>query len=317
MRIAIVGTGGVGGYFGGRLAQAGHSVAFFARGAHLAAIRARGLEVRSVAGDFTIAPVEATDAIASIGPVELAIVAVKAWQVADVARAMPPLIGPATCVLPLENGVEAADQLAAALGREYVLGGLCRIWAKIGSPGVIEHLGIDPQIEFGELRGGPSERTARVLEVLQSAASVSARVVDDIESALWQKFLFIDPFGGVGAFSRLPIGGIRADAAIRALLEGAMREVAAVARARGVALASDVVERSLAFVDGMPEGATASMQRDLLEGRPSELESMAGAVVRLGREAGVAVPVHEQLYAALLPLEREARVRAGLAPAAS
>ncbi len=313
MRIAIVGTGGVGGYFGGRLAQAGHGVAFVARGAHLAAIRARGLEVRSVAGDFTVAPAEATDAIGAIGPVDLAIVAVKAWQVPEAAREMGPLIGPATSVLPLENGVEAADQLAEVLGRDHVLGGLCRIWAKIGAPGVVEHLGIDPQIELGELGGAPSERTARVLEALRSATAVRARVVDDIQRALWEKFLFIDPFGGLGAFSRLPVGGIRADAALRTMLEGAMREVAAVARARGIAIAADVVERTLAYLDGMPEGATASMQRDLLEGRPSELESMAGAVLRLGREVGVATPVHEQLYRTLAPLESEARARAGFA----
>ena len=307
MRIAVVGTGGVGGYFGARLAQGGHSVVFVARGEHLAAIRSRGLEIRSPAGDFTVTPAEATDTIPSIGPVDLVLVAVKAWQVPEVAAPIATLLGHDGSVLPLENGIEAVDQLAAVIGAPRVLGGLCRILVKLAAPGIVHHLGIDPQIELGERRGGSGERAARVLEALRSAPGVAARIPEDIDRALWEKFLFIDPLGNVGAFSGKPVGGLRTDPALRELLVAAMREVVALARARGIALPEDAVDRTMRFVDGMPEDATASMQRDILAGRPSELESMAGAVVRLGAAAGIAVPAHERLYSALLPLERRAR----------
>jgi 2-dehydropantoate 2-reductase len=306
MRIAIVGSGGVGGYFGGRLAQAGESVVFIARGAHLDAIREKGLRVESIAGDFAVSPAEAME-IGDAQPVDVVLVAVKAWQVAEIAGALLPLLGPETFVVPLENGVESADRLEAAVGRGRVVGGLCKILSWVAAPGVIRHAGVTPQVEIGERDKSRSARVQRLADAFARCQGVSVRVPDDIEAATWEKFLFIAPTSGVGAVTRAPMGVLRNVAETRRMLEAAMREIEAVAHARGVALAADAVARTLAYVDALPAEAMTSMQRDILDGRPSELEDQIGATVRLGRAAGVAVPVHECLYASLLPQETRAR----------
>jgi 2-dehydropantoate 2-reductase len=310
VRIAIFGAGGVGGYFGGRLAQAGHDVVFIARGAHLAAIRRSGLRVSSIAGDFLVHPAQATDAPESVAPVDVVLVCVKAWQVSEAGHALLPMLGREGCVLPLENGVEAADQLAAVVGRERVLGGLCKIISAVEAPGHIRHSGVPPRVELGELGerdGRQSPRVAALRAAFEQAEGVSVGVPDDIEVALWEKFLFIAPFSGVGAVTRVPAGGFRGVPETRQMLEAAMHEVLALAHARGIALRADAVARTMGFVDALPETATASMQRDILEGRPSELEYQTGTVVRLGRIAGVPVPVGECIYRSLLPLELRAR----------
>ena len=307
MRLAVVGTGGVGAYFGGRLAQAGESVAFVARGAHLAAMRERGLRVDSVAGDFVIAPVEASDDPARIGPVDVVLVGVKAWQVGETARTLGPLLGPETFVVPLQNGVEAADQLAAVLGRERVIGGLCKIVSAIVAPGHVRHSGVPPRLEFGERDGHKSERVERLRAAFERAQGLSAVVPDDVEAAIWEKFLFIAPVSGVGAVTRAPVGITRAIPEARDLIQRAMFEVAAVARAKGVNLPDAAVARNMEYVDRLPPDSTASMQRDIMDGRPSELEQQNGAIARLGAQVGVPVPVHAFLYAALLPAERKAR----------
>ncbi|NUO50394.1 MAG: 2-dehydropantoate 2-reductase [Polyangiaceae bacterium] len=308
MRIAIVGSGGVGGYFGGRLAQAGESVIFVARGAHLAAIRDEGLRVESIAGDFVIRPAEAIE-VAEGRVVDVVLVAVKAWQVAEIAALLGPFLGEETFVVPLENGVEAADRLEAAVGRGRVVGGLCKILSWVAAPGVIRHAGVTPQVAIGERDGSRSARVERLAQAFARAQGVSVSVPDDIEAAVWEKFLFIAPTSGVGAVARVPIGAWRDVAGTREMLESAMREIEEVARARGVRLAEDAVARTLAYVDSLPSEAMTSMQRDILEGRPSELEDQIGAIVRLGREAHVAVPVHAYLYASLLPQELRARKR--------
>lgn len=303
----MVGAGGVGAYFGGRLAQAGEPVAFVARGAHLAAMRERGLRVDSVAGDFVIAPVEAADDPARIGPVDVVLIGVKAWQVSETARTLAPLLGPATFVVPLQNGVEAADQLAAVLGRERVVGGLCKIVSAIVAPGHVRHSGVPPRVEFGERDGRRSDRIEALRRAFERAQGVSVVVPDDVEAAIWEKFLFIAPVSGVGAVTRQPVGVMREVPETRELIERAMLEVAALARAKGVDLPDAAVARNMRYVDSLPHDATASMQRDIMEGRPSELEQQNGAITRLGREAGVPVPVNAFLYAALLPAERRAR----------
>lgn len=310
MRIAVVGTGGVGAYFGGRLAQAGESVAFVARGAHLLAMRESGLRVDSVAGDFVIAPVEAADDPARIGPVDVVLVGVKAWQVSEAARTLGPLLGPDTFVVPLQNGVEAADQLAAVVGHERVLGGLCKIVSAIAAPGHVRHSGVPPRVEFGERDGRPSERVERLRQAFARAQGLSVAVPDDVLAAIWEKFLFIAPFSGVGAVTRQPAGVMRAIPETRALIERAMFEVAALARAKGVHLPDEAVGRNLRYVDSLPADATASMQRDIMEGRSSELDQQTGAIARLGPETGVPVPVNSFLYACLLPSERRAREQA-------
>jgi 2-dehydropantoate 2-reductase len=309
MRIAVFGAGGVGGYFGARLAQAGESVVFIARGAHLDAIRREGLRVESPLGFATLRPAAATDEPAAVGAVDAVLVCVKAWQVTEAAKAMRPLLGPETFVVPLQNGVEAADQLAAVVGQERVLGGLCKIVSYVAGPGRIRHAGVDPRVEFGERGRRRSPRVEVLCRAFEKAVGVSVGTPEDIEVALWAKFLFITPFSGVAAVTRCPAGTLRRVPETRRMLEAAMREVFEVGLARGVRLRDDSVRETLDYVDGLPEDATASMQRDILDGKPSELDYQSGAVVRLGKEAGVPVPVNECLYASLLPAEMEARKR--------
>ena len=306
MRIAVFGTGGVGGYFGGRLAQSGQDVTFIARGAHLKAIQSNGLKVTSVKGDFAINPAQATDNPRDIGVVDAVLVAVKAWQVPEVAEAIRPLVGPDTCVLPLENGVEAPTQLASILGAEHVLGGLCRVISYIGEPGRIHHDGGDDFVALGELDNRPSSR----VEALQHAFASEGLTVEtpkDIHAAMWAKFLFISAFSGVGAVTRSPAGVTRTLPETRSMLEAAMTETYNVATARGITLPQDAVAVGMAAMDRQPEVGEASMQRDIMDGRPSELESQTGAVVRLGVEAGVPTPTHEFIYRCLLPQETRAR----------
>lgn len=307
MRIAVFGAGAVGGYFGGRLAQAGEDVVLIARGDHLRALQRRGLRVESIAGDFSVDPAEATDDPEAVGVVDAVLVAVKAWQVPEAARAMQPLIRPDTFVVPLENGVEAPFQLAEALGKKHVVGGLCRIISSLVGPGHIRHAGISPTIAFGELDGRRSERLARLREAFQRTEGVTPTIPLDICVAMWEKFLFIASLSGVGAVTRAPVGVLRSRPETREMLEQAMEEILAVAQARGVALPPETVAQTMAFIDGLPPQGTASMQRDIMAGRPSELESQNGAVVRLGREAGVETPLHTFIYNSLLPQEMQVR----------
>lgn len=307
MRIAVFGTGGVGGYFGGRLAQAGEDVIFIARGEQLKATHQNGLRVDSIAGDFVIHPAQATDTPAEVGAVDAILLAVKAWQVPEAAEAMKPMIGPNTMVIPLENGVDAPDQLAAVLGAEHVLGGLCHVSAFIAAPGHIKHVAIPPRIAFGELDGRTSERVERLRQLFERCQGVTVAVPPDIRVALWEKFLFIAAISGVGAVTRQPAGVIRSVAETRDMLLRAMEEVAAVAEARGITLSPGIIQKTMSFIDNMPPATMASMQRDIMDGRPSELEAQNGAVVRLGREAGIPTPTHEFIYASLLPGELKTR----------
>jgi 2-dehydropantoate 2-reductase len=306
VRVAVFGAGGVGGYFGGRLAEAGEDVIFIARGEHLDAMRAFGLHVESPDGDFKIDPVHATDDPAIVGAVDVVLVAVKAWQVPEVAATIRPMMDTDTFVVPLENGVEAPEQLSHVLGREHVLGGLCAIISFIDGPGRIKHAGYEPFVAFGELDDSSSERAEHLRDSFMRAG-VKATIPPDIHVAMWQKFLFITCFSGVAAVTRSPAGVIRKEPETRQLLERAFDEVVAVAKARGVALPDDAAATALKAIDDLPEDGTPSMQRDIMNGKPSELESQNGAVVRLGRESGVPTPVHEFIYASLLPQEQAAR----------
>jgi len=306
MRFAVVGVGGVGGYFGGRLARGGAEVAFIARGATLQALRSRGLRVDSIQGDFALERVLATDNPSDVGVVDVVLVAVKAWQIAGAAAGLGPLIGPSTAVIPLENGLEAPDILASVLGRDHVLGGLCGILSFIESPGHIRHAGIDPFIMMGELDGGRTPRVESIAAAMK-AAGVDAQIAPDITRSMWTKFLFIAPMSGVGAVTRVPVGVWRSMPEPRRVALDALHEIEAIAVARGVWLAPDAIERTMERYDGLPAGSTSSLQRDLMTGKPSELEAQIGAVVRLGRDADIATPVHDLLYAALLPAERIAR----------
>ena len=310
MRIAVFGTGGVGGYFGGRLAQAGEDVTFIARGEHLRAIKASGLKVESTSGDFTIYPAKATDQVNEIGAVDLVIVGVKAWQVPDAARTMKPLIDKHTTVLPLQNGVEAVPQLVKELGSDNVVGGLCKIVSYVVGPGHIRHAGFTPTIVIGELDNLCTNRITAIEQALKRAG-LDVTIAPDIQVALWMKFLFIASFSGVGAMADAPAGVLRSDTKWRAQIINAMTEIYALAHARGIKLPPDAVETVMASVDALPEDATSSMQRDITAGKPSELESQNGAVVRMAHEAGLDVPTHSLIYQTLRPLEEKARAALG------
>jgi 2-dehydropantoate 2-reductase len=305
MRIAIFGTGGAGGYFGAQLAHAGEDIIFIARGEHLHAIHRQGLRVETPKGEILIQPAQAADDPAQVGVVDSVIVGVKAWQVKDVARAMQPMIGPETFVVPLQNGVETPSQLAGVLGAEHVLGGLCGTMSWIVRPGHIRSLGEAHFIKFGELDNQLSGRAEQLRQAFVRAG-VKVEIPSDIHVALWEKFLFVVSFGGVGAVTRAPIGVIRTLPETRRLLEECLHEIFAVARARQIALSDSIIEKSMMFLDSLAPSGTTSLQRDLADGKPSELEAWNGAVVRLGREVGVATPLHEFIYHSLLPLELRA-----------
>jgi len=306
MRVGIYGTGGAGGYFGARLALGGHDVTFIARGAHLEAIRASGLILETPEGEFTARPAKASDDAAALSDAEVVILGVKAWQVRAAAEALKPVLAPAAFVVPLQNGVEAASELTEVLGKGPVLGGLCVTFSWISALGRIRSIGGINAIRFAELDSRPSERVERLSQAF-AAAGVKADVPADIHQALWEKFLIVTAFGGVGAVSRAPIGVMRTMPETQRMLEQCVAETAAVARARGVALAQTAVADTMLSIDQAAPAATASLQRDIAEGRPSELDYWNGAVVRLGREAGVATPTHAFITDVLQPQERRAR----------
>src|SRR6185295_18801825 len=256
MRIVVYGTGGVGGYFGGRLAQAGEDVTFIARGEHLRAMQQSGLTVDGLDGNFTVNPVKATADPATVGHVDLIVVGVKAWQVKDAAYAMKPMVGPATTVLPLQNGVDAPKQLADVLGVKPVLGGLCRIVSFVSEPGHIKHVGFDPSITIGELDNQPGQRLDRIHKTLINAG-IKTSIADDFEVALWTKFLFIASFSGVGAMTGKAAGELRTNPETRAQLQTAMEEIYKLSRARNIRLPSDSVAKGIANVDRLPVDGTS------------------------------------------------------------
>ncbi len=307
MKVAIVGAGGVGGYFGGRLAQAGEDVVFIARGLHLRAMQSDGLRVDSINGDFRVEQAEATDDPSSVGQADYILVAVKSWQLRDAIEAMRPMVGKETTIVPLLNGVEAPDRLAGAFGADRVLGGTCSVISMIAGPGRIRHTGVHPTIKFGELDRRPSDRVERLRTAFSRTTGVQVETPEDIHVAMWNKFIVIAPWSGAGAVTRSPIGVIRSLPETRALLAKAMEEIYLLARARKVAMEPGAIDEAISFIDKLPGDGTASMQRDIMAGRPSELDAQNGAVVRLGKEAGLAVPVNGMIYSSLLPLEMRAR----------
>ncbi|HEY3349423.1 MAG TPA: ketopantoate reductase family protein [Thermoanaerobaculia bacterium] len=298
LRVAILGAGGVGGYYGGAFARAGHPVALLARGAHLEAIRARGLEVRTPEGGFTVA-VEASDDVTGLGPADLAIVAVKTYSLGEILPAARLLAKTGAVVLPLLNGVEAAERLVAGgVPKENVLGGLTQVSVARVAPGVIERKSPFQNVVVGELSGGPSERAGGIAQAFRDAGA-QARVSEDITADLWRKFAFIAPMAAACGLARAPIGPVRDAPYGPLLLARAVREVLSVARARGVALAADEEAKILAFMAGLGAAMKPSFLLDLEAGGPNELDDLSGAVARLGREAGVETPVHDTAVAAL------------------
>ncbi|MFI5182620.1 MAG: ketopantoate reductase family protein [Thermoanaerobaculia bacterium] len=298
MRIAVLGAGGVGGYYGGALARAGYEVALLARGAHLDALKARGLEVRTPEERFTVA-VQASDDPKSLGKCEVAIVAVKTYSLAGIAPAARVLADAGAAILPLLNGVEAMDRLiASGVPENLVLGGLTSISVLRVGPGIVERKSPFQKVTVGERRGMPSERVLRIVEAFQQAGA-EAHVSEDIQADLWRKFAFITSTAAACGLSRAPIGAVRDAPYGRLLLERAVKEVLAVARARGLRLGGDEAPKILSFIDSIGPAIKPSFLVDLERGGPTELDDLSGAVARLGREAGVETPVHDTVTAAL------------------
>lgn len=295
MRIAVMGTGGVGGYFGTRLAQGGTDVTFIARGRHLDAIRAHGLKVESPLGDTHLPAPQVTDDPAAIGPVDLVLFGVKLWDTETAARAVAPLIGPTTALISLQNGVRKDDTLRELLGEGAVMGGVCYIAAQIAAPGVIRHSGKMQKLVFGEYDGRRSARAEAFAEACVRAG-IDTEISADIRRAIWEKFVFLAGLSGSTASIRKAIGPIREHPRSRALLRDAMREVVAVGRAQGVQLAEDFADNRLAFCDGLPATMTSSMHNDLERGNRLEVEGLSGDVVARGRAAGVPTPVNRAFH---------------------
>ena len=295
MRIAVMGTGGVGGYFGVRFALGGCDVSFIARGRHLDAIRRHGLKVESPLGDMHLATPRATDDAADIGPVDLVLFGVKLWDTETAAEAVAPLIGPETAVVSLQNGVRKDDILRNVLGERAVMGGACYIAAQIAQPGVIRHSGTMQKLVFGEYDGKRSMRAEAFLDACRQAG-IEAEISADIRRTIWEKFVFLVGLSGLTTTIRKPIGPIRLNPRTRALLHDAMREVVAVGRAQGVQLAADFADNRLAFSDGLPATMTSSMHNDLERGNRLEVDGLSGDVVERGAAAGVPTPVNRVIY---------------------
>jgi len=299
MKIAVMGAGGVGGYYGGRLCAAGEDVTLIARGAHLAAILENGLQVRSAAGDFHVRP-KATQDPAEIGPVDLVLFCVKSYDTEVAARQILPITGPDTVVLCVQNGVDNEDKLARIAGAGHILAGVVHILSTVSAPGVIDQTAGPRTLRFGELDGRLTPRTERILRAFR-ASGVQTDVSTNVQVDLWQKFLFICAQGGVTAMTRLGIGEILGCQATLDFYRGVMEEIYAVASARGVILPADSIERTLAFVRSQHPDMRSSLAHDLEKGNRLEVEALVGTVVRFGREAGVPTPFCFAIYACLLP----------------
>jgi 2-dehydropantoate 2-reductase len=306
MKIAIMGTGGVGGYYGGLLAQRGHDVTFIARGEHLKAIQENGLEVKSIHRDFHVKSAQATDDPARVGPVDLVVFSTKTYSIDEAAQQIKPLVGATTAVLPLQNGIDAADRIGAIVGMEHLLGGVTWISSAVEAPGVIKQISQFRRVVVGELDGRVTARVQAVYKAFEKTG-ITAELSENILKVLWTKFVFISTASSLGSLTRLPIGEYRSVPETRAMMTGLMQEVEAVTRARGVELDADVVQKSLDFVDKAAPHIKPSMQLDVEAGRRSELESMIGVIGRKGRELSVPTPVADMVYASLLPGELAAQ----------
>ncbi len=310
MRFVIVGAGGVGGYFGARLAAAGNEVAFVARGAHREAMSRRGLTVRSALGDLHIAEPAVFADPAEAGACDFVLLCVKMQDLAGLAEGLRPLLAQATAVVSLQNGVEAEDMLCDRLGARFVMGGVAYIFAHIAEPGVVQHVGETARLAFGELKGAKTARQEALFAAC-TAAGIDAESTDRIDDRIWRKFVMLAPLAGATCLGRCPVGGVRDDPKLAAKLAAMVGEAAALGRARGVALAEDLEARTLETIGRLEAGMKTSMLNDLEAGKPLELDWLNGAVVRLGAEAGLKTPANAEVVEALRPFAGGAAPVAG------
>lgn len=305
MNIVVYGAGAVGGYFGGKLSKAGFNVTYIARGKTLEAIKANGLQVKSIYGDFVVHP-KVTNDISEIKNPDVVILGVKSWQIEDVAKQLKSVISKNTLVLPLQNGADNADRLREILNPENVLAGLCKIVSKIESPGVINHFVFEPEIVFGEYNNQKTERV-KALKSIFDKAGFKNTLSEDIHLDIWKKFLFIATVSGIGALTRSPFGVMREDENIRNMLYQTAHEIVTIANAKGIGLTNDDIDMILKAVDNLIPETTASMQRDIMEGRPSELDNFNGFIVKAGKQLHISTPINAFTYYCLLPQEKKAR----------
>jgi 2-dehydropantoate 2-reductase len=300
MRIVVMGAGGLGAYFGARLAAAGNDVAFVARGAHLAAMRRDGLVVRSARGDLHLKNLTATDDPASLTPPDIVLFAVKLWDTESAGRQIKPLVRSGTAVISFQNGVQKEEVLAGILSAGAVMGGTSQIGVAIERPGVIAHVGTMAKLTFGEMDGSRSSRAEAFLQACETAG-VDAELTGDIQLRLWEKFVFLAAVSGCTTAMRQTIGPIRTNSQTRAFLLDLMREVVVLGRARGIGLPEDHAEQRLAFIDGLPETMTSSMQVDLSRGNKLEVPWLSGAVAELAKQSGTAAPLNRAVADILAP----------------
>lgn len=305
MKIGIIGTGGVGGYFGGRLALAGFDVTFAARGINYETLRDNGLTVKSILGDFKIDIVNVTKKIEDLKHVDLILICVKAWQVKEIAERLKTVIGDDAAVIPLQNGVTAAEELSVQLGESRVIGGLCFIISKMESPGVIIHSGVEPLIVFGELNNCITERINNIKRIFDSAG-ISSRISEDIYADLWKKFIAIC-VSGLLAVTKTTYGELRELKQTRKMMIELLKEIYRVSQKAGVNISHDIINRTVALIDSYPYNSTSSLTRDVWEGKPSEIDYQNGMVLKLAARYGLETPVNKFVYNCILPLELKAR----------
>ncbi|MEM7551420.1 MAG: 2-dehydropantoate 2-reductase [Bacteroidota bacterium] len=306
MKILIYGIGGIGGYFGGRIALTDHEVTFIARGKHLEAILDKGLQVKSINGDFVVSNAKVVDSVEGLPAQDLILICVKAWQVKEVAPTLNNVIKDNTVVLPLQNGISAPEYLRASIPDKHILGGLCRIFSKVQEAGVIEHSGYEPSVTFGELNGTLSNRVKEIDMIFKNAGFVS-ELTQEILVEMWKKYLFINATSSVGSVTRVPFGVMRTNEYSKKLLINVLNEMFEVSKKLQIGLPKDITKRIMSFIDTLPEDATASMQRDIMNGLPSELEDQTGAIIRLGKQNQVPTSTNQFIYDALKPMEDLAR----------
>lgn len=306
MKIVVYGIGGVGGYFGGKLTQTNHEVIFIARGEHLKAIQKNGLKVKSLNGDFIAKPNLVTDDVSKIGKADLVLVCTKSWQVEDAAKVIMSLLHEKSMVLPLQNGANNAEKLLKVIDEKYVLAGLCRIYSKVDGIGIVNHFAHEPEIVFGELDNSISERIKEVDKVFKSANFLST-IPEDIHVEVWTKFMFIATVSGIGGLTRVNIKEMADDKYLNTIMRQTAIEIYNVAKAKGINLNEKVVDNIMNFIENQPDGTTASTQRDIMEGRPSELDNFNGYIVKEGKRLGIETTTNEFIYHCLLPQEKIAR----------
>lgn len=306
MNILVLGTGGVGGYYGGLLSKQGHDVTFIARGEHLKAIQASGLQVKSIHGDFTVSPARATDDPASVAEPDLILFCVKTYSTDEGVQAIKPVVGKDTTVLSLQNGIDAPERIGKALGMEHMIGGATWISSAVASPGLIKQMSEFRRVVIGELNGQKTPRVEAVYQAFKDTG-ITAELSEDILKVMWSKFVFITAASSFGSLTRLPIGAYRSVPETRALITQLLGEADAVARRQGVDLDADIIQKTMAFIDNNGPNIKPSMQLDVEAGRRTELDSLVGVVGRKGRELGVPTPLADAIYALLLPVDLQAR----------